>query len=74
LVPAPGPQGAAQISIEIISFCPKNTRLAQKGDKTVDFLTGRFTVLGFEAQNWMFIAAVVIAIFVLFIWKTRDRR
>lgn len=34
---------------------------------------GRITVLGFEAQNWMLIAAVVIAVFMVVIWKTRDR-
>lgn len=39
----------------------------------VQFLTGHFTILGIEAQNWMLIAAAVVAAFVAFIVATRDR-
>ena len=31
------------------------------------------TVLGFEVQNWMLIVVGVIAAYILFVWKTRDR-
>ena len=39
----------------------------------MQFLIQGFTVLGFEVQNWMLIVVGVIAAFVLFVWKTRDR-
>jgi hypothetical protein len=39
----------------------------------VQFLIEGFTVLGFEVQNWMLIVVGVIAAFILFVWKTRDR-
>jgi hypothetical protein len=39
----------------------------------VQFLIEHFTVLGFEVQNWMLIVVGMIAAFVLFVWKTRDR-
>jgi hypothetical protein len=39
----------------------------------VQFLIEHFTVLGFEIQNWMLIVVGVIAAYVLFVWKTRDR-
>ena len=39
----------------------------------VQFLTGHFTILGFQTQNWMLIAAAVIAVFVAFVLFTRDR-
>jgi hypothetical protein len=40
----------------------------------VQFLIEHFTVLGFEIQNWMLIVLAMIAAFILFVWKTRDRR
>jgi len=40
---------------------------------TVQFLTGHFTFLGIQAQNWMLIAAAVVAVFVAFVLATRDR-
>jgi hypothetical protein len=39
----------------------------------VHFLIEHFTFLGFEIQNWMLIVVGVIAVFILFIWKARDR-
>jgi hypothetical protein len=39
----------------------------------VHFLIEHFTVMGFEVQNWMLIVVGVIAAFVWFAWKTRDR-
>jgi hypothetical protein len=39
----------------------------------VDFLVGHFSLLGFDGQNWMLIVAGLIAAFMLFILKTRDR-
>jgi hypothetical protein len=39
----------------------------------VHFLIEGFTVLGFEVQNWMLIMVGLIAVFILFVWKTRDR-
>jgi hypothetical protein len=39
----------------------------------VQFLVKGFSVLGFEVQNWMLIVVVLIAIFIFFVWKTRDR-
>jgi hypothetical protein len=39
----------------------------------VQFLVERFTFLGFEGQNWMLILIGVVAAFLFFVWKTRDR-
>ena len=39
----------------------------------VQFLTGQFTILGIHAQNWMLIAAAVIALFATFVLVTRGR-
>ena len=39
----------------------------------MQFLIQGFTVLGFEVQNWMLIVVGLIAAFILFVWKTRDR-
>jgi hypothetical protein len=39
----------------------------------VQFLTGHFTILGIQAQNWMLIAAAVIVAFAAFVLATRDR-
>jgi hypothetical protein len=38
----------------------------------VQFLTDQFTIFGIQAQNWMLIAAAVIAVFILFVIATRD--
>jgi hypothetical protein len=40
---------------------------------TVQFLIGYFTILGIEVQNWMLVAAGVVAVFAIYIWATRDR-
>jgi hypothetical protein len=49
-------------------FCTK------KGDTgAVQFLVERFTFLGFEGQNWMLILIGVVAAFLFFVWRTRDR-
>ncbi|MDR3485592.1 MAG: hypothetical protein P4M05_11870 [Bradyrhizobium sp.] len=39
----------------------------------MQFLIEHFTVLGFEVQNWMLIVVGLIAAYVLFVWKGRDR-
>ena len=39
----------------------------------MQFLIEHFTVLGFEVQNWMLIVVGMIAAFILFVWKSRDR-
>jgi H+/gluconate symporter-like permease len=39
----------------------------------VQFLVERFTILGFEGQNWMLILIGVVAAFLFFVWRTRDR-
>jgi hypothetical protein len=39
----------------------------------VQFLIEHFTFLGFEGQYWMLIVVALIAAFILFVWKTRDR-
>jgi len=66
---------------KIIYFCRQNAYLAQTkrlfctkmGAGAVQFLVGHFTFLGFEGQNWMLIATGLIAAFIFFVWKTRDR-
>jgi hypothetical protein len=47
--------------------------LHKSGAEAVHFLIDHFTVLGFEGQNWMLIVAALIAAFIFFVWKTRDR-
>lgn len=47
--------------------------LHKMGASAVQFLVKNFSVLGFEVQNWMLIVVVLIAIFIFFVWKTRDR-
>jgi H+/gluconate symporter-like permease len=39
----------------------------------VQFLVEHFTVFGFRGQNWMVILVGVVAVFLFFVWKTRDR-
>jgi hypothetical protein len=43
------------------------------GAGALEFLVEHFTFLGFEGQNWMLIVVGLIAAFVFFVWKTRDR-
>jgi hypothetical protein len=43
------------------------------GAEAVQFLVERFTFLGFDGQNWMLILIGVVAAFLFFVWKTRDR-
>jgi hypothetical protein len=43
------------------------------GAGVAQFLVGHFTFLGFEGQNWMLVVAGLIAAFVFYVWKTRDR-
>jgi hypothetical protein len=57
----------------MIYFRRQTAYPAQKGAGAVQFLIEGFTVLGFEVQNWMLIVVGVIAAFILFVWKTRDR-
>jgi hypothetical protein len=58
---------------KIIYFCRQTAYPAQKGAGAVQFLIQGFTVLGFEVQNWMLIVVGLIAAYILFVWKTRDR-
>ncbi|MET4196745.1 putative membrane protein [Bradyrhizobium sp. LA8.1] len=39
----------------------------------MDFLIQRFSVFGIDAQYWMLAGAAVVAIFIIFAWRTRDR-
>ncbi|WP_283807670.1 hypothetical protein [Bradyrhizobium sp. LTSPM299] len=39
----------------------------------MQFLIRPFHILGFEGQNWMLIVVAVVAAFLLFAWRTRDR-
>jgi hypothetical protein len=48
-------------------FCTK------KGAGVVQFLIEHFTFLGFEGQYWMLIVVALIAAFIFFVWKTRER-
>jgi hypothetical protein len=43
------------------------------GAGTVQFLIERFVFLGFEGQYWMLIAAGLVAVFIFFAWRTRNR-
>jgi hypothetical protein len=43
------------------------------GAGVAQFLVGHFAILGFEGQNWMLVVAGLIAAFVFYVWKTRDR-
>jgi hypothetical protein len=47
--------------------------LHKNGAGLVRFLVEHFTFLGFEGQNWMLIVVGLIAAFIVFVWKTRDR-
>ena len=54
--------------------CTNKTLILPKGGAlAVQFLVEHFTFLGFEGQNWMLILIGVIAAFLFFVWKTRDR-
>jgi hypothetical protein len=39
----------------------------------VQLLVEPFSFPGFEGQNWMLIVVGLIAAFIAFVWKTRDR-
>ena len=39
----------------------------------MQFLIEHFTFLGFEGQNWMPIVVGLIAVFIFFVGKNRDR-
>jgi hypothetical protein len=47
--------------------------LQRSGAQAVQFLVGHFNLLGFDGQNWMLIVAAVIAVFIFFVWRARDR-
>jgi len=47
--------------------------LQEMGAEAVQFLVEHFTFLGFKGQYWMLIVVGLIAAFVFFVWKTRDR-
>jgi hypothetical protein len=40
----------------------------------VQFLVEPFTVLGFQGQYWMLIVVAMIAAYILFAWKTGNRK
>jgi hypothetical protein len=58
---------------KIIYFCRKNTYSTPKGAKAVEFLIQEFSLFGFEGQNWMLIVVFLVAAFVTFVWRTRDK-
>jgi putative solute:sodium symporter small subunit len=39
----------------------------------VDFLIQKFSIFGFDGQYWMLAGAAFVAIFIIFVWRTRDR-
>jgi hypothetical protein len=39
-------------------------------DQFAQFLVERFSILGFEFQNWMPIVAVSLAVYIAYLWKT----
>jgi hypothetical protein len=39
----------------------------------LQFLVDHFSFLGFEGQNWMLVMVGLIAAFIFFVLKTRDR-
>jgi len=47
--------------------------LPNKGADAVDFLVQKFDVFGVGVQYWMLASAVFVAIFIIFVWRTRDR-
>jgi hypothetical protein len=47
--------------------------LSKTGSAAVRFLVEGFTFLGFDVQNWMLVVVGLVAAFILFVWKTRDR-
>jgi hypothetical protein len=56
-----------------IFFRPNRLFCSKYGGGSVQFLVKHFTFLGFEGQNWMLIVAGLIVVFVVYVWKTRDR-
>jgi hypothetical protein len=38
----------------------------------VQFLVDHFTILGLEIQNWMPLAAGLVAAFIIFAWNSRN--
>jgi hypothetical protein len=40
---------------------------------TVAFLIQKSSFFGFEVQNWMLIVLFLIAAFIVFAWRTRDK-
>jgi hypothetical protein len=59
--------------MKIIYFLSQNAYPAQRRTVKVELLTGNFTILGFEAQNWMAIAAAIVVVFAIFVLASRDR-
>jgi hypothetical protein len=47
--------------------------LHKKRAGAVGFLIQKFSFFGFEAQNWMLIVLFLIAAFIVFAWRTRDK-
>jgi hypothetical protein len=47
--------------------------LLKKGARALQFLIQKINILGFEGQNWMLIVMGLVAAFIFFAWKTRDR-
>ena len=53
-------------------YSEKCVGCTKKGMEQVQFLTEHFTILGIQAQNWMLVAAALVAVFVAFVTATRD--
>ena len=47
--------------------------LQKKGAAAVGFLVESVSFLGFDVQNWMLIVTGMVAAFIFFVWRTRDR-
>jgi hypothetical protein len=61
----------ARRNIKIIYFLGWSAYvLPRNGADKVGFLVEHFTFLGFQGQYWMLILAAMIAIYILFVWRT----
>jgi hypothetical protein len=62
-----------QQNIKIIYFRRKDAYFAKKGAAAVGFLVESVSFLGFDVQNWMLIVTGMVAAFIFFVWRARDR-
>jgi hypothetical protein len=55
-------------------FLGERHMLSLNEASVVQFLVEPFTVLGFQGQYWMLIVVAMIAAYILFAWKTGNRK